>query len=132
MEIFRITWSSATTCDICKRFITMGFGMIYFWGDLGCLGAVGSVCEPSWSVTSSELTSDLAPASGSIGTARRPRGPAAPRHPRTPPRCAAGSAHTRSGNQTGPRCGGRRVRRRGAGETAVGDQVDNFTLAMYA
>jgi hypothetical protein len=38
MEVFRITWSPATTCDLCRRFITMGIGMIYFWGDLGPFG----------------------------------------------------------------------------------------------
>jgi hypothetical protein len=34
MDVWKITWSSATPCDLCKRFITTGFGMAYFRGAL--------------------------------------------------------------------------------------------------
>src|SRR5215211_5223763 len=38
MDVWELTWSSATQCEFCKRFITTGFGMLYFRGDLGWFG----------------------------------------------------------------------------------------------
>jgi hypothetical protein len=38
MDVWQMTWSSATKCDLCERFITMGFGMAFYWGDVGAFG----------------------------------------------------------------------------------------------
>jgi hypothetical protein len=38
MDVWEIVWSSRTQCDSCKLFITTGFGMLYYWGDLRWFG----------------------------------------------------------------------------------------------
>jgi hypothetical protein len=38
MDVWQMTWSSATQCDLCERFITTGVGMAFFWGDVGAFG----------------------------------------------------------------------------------------------
>jgi hypothetical protein len=38
MDVWVITWSTAIPCEFCKRFVTTGFGMLYFRGALGWFG----------------------------------------------------------------------------------------------
>jgi hypothetical protein len=38
MDVWEITWSSATRCDSCHRFVTTGVGMLYFGSIQGVFG----------------------------------------------------------------------------------------------
>jgi hypothetical protein len=38
MDVWGITWSSATQCELCRRFITAGFALLYYRGDLAWFG----------------------------------------------------------------------------------------------